>query len=390
MLAFCVMKKAEYKWSICLLLFALLCPKGLFAQTTYTSMSMLGSQVFQVSVIANRLHVISDIENLGNGNMLIAERGGAVYTYRDGIFDATPYHVFRNIYAVGQGGLLDVVPDPQYRLNKLLYAVYTVETRAGIVTRLSRFKDGVGGWADEKILYDADPVGANKHYGSAVVILPDGTLLFSLGERGNLDLAQDQSTLHGKLIRLTRDGGIPRDNPFVGRAGILPEIYSYGHRNPQGLAVHPVTGSIYGIEHGPSGYDRAGGGDEINLIQPGANYGWPIIHHSLERAGMITPIVEYTPAIAPSMGLFYTSQWIPTWTNNLFVANLRGQSILRMKLEKDRVVEQEFLLEGEFGRIRALGVDDYGHLFIGTSNGDLRGRDQVDMVLMVIPQNEDS
>ncbi len=362
----------------------------LSAQETGVSRTISGDQLFETDVIVEGLHVVGDIEQINSDVLMVAERGGRVLHVTIGENPPTEaavqeHHTIENIYAVGQGGLLDIALGSDYSNTGILFVVYTTETRKGVVTRLSRFTDTTEGWTNEVILYDADPVGANKHYGSAVTLLPDRTLLFSLGERGNLDLAQNLGTLHGKTIRLTRDGRVPRDNPFIKNENALNEIYTYGHRNPQGLAVHPETGRVYAIEHGPSGYDRAGGGDEINLLSPGENFGWPIIHHKLERRNMVTPMVEYTPATAPSAGIFYTSRVAPWWTNDLFVANLRGQSLLRLKITEDRVIDQEFLLEGTFGRIRAVGSDDRGSLYIGTSNGDLRGQNNRDVVVRLTP-----
>lgn len=363
----------------------LLCVVGvLLPAQTFISRSSAGDVSFTVGVVADNLDVVWDIEVLPDGRVATLHKRGEVHMIIDGQYQPEIYHQVAPLYARGQGGLLDMSADPSFLRNGYIYVVYTVQSRNQVVTRLSRFTDTGEGWEDEQILYDANPVGREKHFGSRVVVGDDGHLYMTLGERGEKDRAQNLDSLHGKILRFTREGSIPVDNPFVASAGVLTEIYSFGHRNPQGLAVHPETGQLYSSEHGPSGYDAPGGGDEINIILPGRNYGWPIIHHSLQRRGMVTPMIEFTPATAPSGISFYSSMQVPAWKNSLFIANLRGASLQRIELDGSEVVSYETLLEGQFGRIRTVSAMPDGTLLVSTSNGDVSGG-KIDRILRISP-----
>jgi len=343
---------------------------------------------FKVEVIARGLEVPWDIEPMPDGRILVLERSGRIRVLRNQQLDPTPYPVtLENFTARGQGGLMDMTLHPGYATNKLVYLSYTVETNRNMHTRVARFRDTGTGLVFDRPIFNADPVDSTKHFGSRLGFGQDGKLYITLGERGKWDKAQDLSNINGKTLRLEADGTIPTDNPFVGRAGAKPEIFSYGNRNTQAMAFQPGTGLIWQAEHGPSGNDRAGGGDEINIIEAGKNYGWPVIHHSMTQAGMESPLREFTPATAPGGAAFYTGDRFPQWQGNLLVANLRSQSLQRFMISDRQIISVENLLINEYGRLRAVAVAD-GYVYISTSNGDGYGRGNrgEDTILRLSPQ----
>jgi glucose/arabinose dehydrogenase len=185
-------------------------------------------------------------------------------------------------------------------------------------------------------------------------------------------------SLAGKILRLNDDGTIPADNPFVGKPGARPEIWSYGHRNPQGIDWQPGTNLLFETEHGPSGFDGPGGGDEVNIVEKGKNYGWPVIHHTQTHPGMEAPLLEYTPACAPASAMFYRGTTFPQFDGNFFFGCLAGKRIIRVVLDGRRVVSQENLLEGKYGRIRDVAQGPDGYLYFSTSNHDGRGSPAAD------------
>lgn len=343
---------------------------------------------FKVETIATGLEVPWDIEPTPDGRIFILERAGRVRIFRNQQLDPTPYPVnLENLITSGQGGLMDMAIHPNYATNKLVYLSHTVQTNGAMHTRVSRFRDTGAGLVFDRQIFDADPINSTKHFGSRLGFGRDGKLYITLGERGQWDKAQDLGTINGKTLRLQDDGTIPADNPFVGRTGARPEIFSYGNRNAQAMAFQPETGLIWQAEHGPTGYDRPGGGDEINIIEAGKNYGWPIIHHSMTQAGIESPLMQFTPATAPGGAAFYTGDRFPQWRGNLFVANLRGLSLQRFTINGRQIVGVENLLSNEYGRLRAVAVID-GYVYVSTSNGDGYGRGNrgEDTILRISPQ----
>ena len=226
------------------------------------------------------------------------------------------------------------------------------------------------------MIFVAEPlVRSSKHFGSRLAFDPEGHLFVTVGERGQGDRAQDPGDHNGSVIRLHPDGRVPEDNPFVGVEGARPEIFSYGHRNPQGLAIHPETGLPWLHEHG------ARGGDEVNIVRPGVNYGWPVITYGIDysgapigegthKEGMAQPIHYWVPSIAPSGMAFYDGEAFPEWQGDLFVGALRSQLLARLELDGERVVAEERLLEGAIGRIRDVEVGPDGYLYLLTDESD--------------------
>jgi glucose/arabinose dehydrogenase len=207
------------------------------------------------------------------------------------------------------------------------------------------------------------------------------------GDATRRDLAQRLDSLAGKILRVNDDGTVPEDNPFVGQKDARPEIWSYGHRNPQGLDFQPGTNLMFETEHGPSGFDGPEGGDEVNIVEKGKNYGWPVIHHRQTHAGMEAPLLEYTPACAPASGMFYRGAAFPEFRDNFFFGCLKGVRIIRVVLDGRRVLTQENLLAGKYGRIRDVAEGPDGYLYFSTSNKDGRGEpaSDDDRIIRLVP-----
>ena len=316
--------------------------------------------------------------------MLVTERPGRlrVVTARGEI--GPPVGGVPAVDAVGEGGLLDVALDPRFSQNRWIYLSYVEPVAGGTnstaVARARLDLDGLQGRLSElQVIFRQRPkVASSVHFGSRLLFAPDGRLFVSLGEGGQRDDAQTLGNHHGKLVRIEPDGRVPADNPFAGRAGVLPEIWSFGHRNVQGLAFHPQTGELWADEHGPQG------GDELNVIEPGHNYGWPVITFGTEygsgrkigegsaKAGMEQPIVHWTPAIAPSGMSFLTSVRYPGWKGDLFIGALRGQALWRLRIDGRRVIQQERLLQDFNQRIRDVRQGPDGWLYLLTDSDDGR------------------
>ncbi len=320
---------------------------------------------------------------LPGGDMLVTERPGRLRIVRNGALLPNPVAGTPAVFARGQGGMLDVAPHPQFAQNRLIYLSYskpidsTASTTAVARGRLEN--DRITGLEE---IFVAQSRGAG-HYGSRLVFDGKGYLFITVGDRqaapsGNLELhpAQDLSNHHGKTLRLHDDGRVPADNPFVNRAGARPEIWSYGHRNSQGLLRHPVTGDLWETEHGPQG------GDELNLIRPGLNYGWPVIgfgvnyrsgaaiHNSTHREGMEQPVHIWVPSIGISGFLYYDGDKFPGWKGNLFAGGMTGQKLARLTLDGQKVSYEENIARG-MGRIRDVrqGPDGFIYLAIDGTGG---------------------
>ena len=327
---------------------------------------------FRVVPVATGLEHPWGMAFLPNEDILITERAGRLRILRDGALDPEPIQGVPEVYASGQGGLLDVALDPDFAANRVIYLSYAAEGDGGNGTRVARATLGDGRVEDLEVIFTAQPlVRSSKHFGSRLAFDRQGYLFLTVGERGQGDRAQDRGDQNGSVIRLHPDGSVPEDNPFVGVAGARPEIFSYGHRNAQGLAIHPETGVPWLHEHG------ARGGDEVNVVRPGVNYGWPVITHGIDysgapigegthKEGMAQPIYYWVPSIAPSGMAFYDGDAFPEWRGDLFVGALRSELLARLELDGERVVGEERLLEGALGRIRDVEVGPDGLLYLLT------------------------
>lgn len=343
---------------------------------------------YHVEVVLEGLESPWSIVPAPDGRLFITERPGRLRVVQNGRMRLDPVAGVPKVSYQGQGGLLDMVLHPDYPSNRFVYLSYTADSDAGLMTRIARFRETPEGLREMKLIFPGFP-GSDKpkHFGCRMVFGTDGKLYFTLGERGEGNRAQDLMDLNGKTLRLNDDGTIPPDNPFVGRKGARPEIFSYGNRNSQGMAVQPGTGHLFQTEHGPSWNDAPGGGDEVNIIVPGGNYGWPVVHHRDSKEGMISPLLEYTPAVAPSGAMFYTGDLFPQWKGDFFFATLVGRKLVRVRFRAQEPLEQEFLLEERFGRLRAVGQGLDGSILVITSDTDAYGpgRAQGDRLLRLTP-----
>ncbi len=344
-----------------------------------------GSIRFRVETVVGNLEVPWSIVFAPDGRMLFTERRGRVRVYENGKLRAEPLSVIGDVEQTGESGLMGLTLHPQFGANHLLYLAYAYSGEGQLV-RVVRFREAEGALHERKVIIENIPA-AQYHAGCRLRFGPDGKLYITTGDATERALAQRLDSLAGKTLRLNDDGTVPPDNPFVGQQGARPEIWSYGHRNSQGLDWQPGTDLMFQTEHGPSGFDGPGGGDEVNIVERGKNYGWPIIHHTQTRAGLESPLLEYTPAVAPASGTFYRGSGFPQFRGNFFFGGLRGEVLIRVRLEGRRVVGQERLLEKQYGRIRDVAEGPEGALYFSTSNRDGRGspaRDD-DRIMRLVP-----
>ncbi len=338
---------------------------------------------YRVVPVVDGLERPWSIAFLPNGDMLVTERPGRLRIVRNGVLLPDPVAGLPTVHAEGQGGLLDVVPHPDFANNRLLYLSYSKPVGDNSTTAVIRGRFENDRLSDVQEIFEAVSRGRG-HYGCRLAFDGKGYLFLTIGDRqappeGDLPAhpAQDLSNHHGTTIRLHEDGRVPNDNPFVGRSGARPEIWSYGHRNGQGLAIHPHTGDVWLNEHGPQG------GDELNLVMPGKNYGWPVIgygvnyrtgaaiHHATHQEGMEQPVHIWVPSIGISGMMIYTGDRFPAWRGNVFVGGMVGEQLARLTLEGQRVVHEETLVQG-MGRIRDVrqGPDGYIYLAIDSRRGE--------------------
>jgi len=338
------------------------------------------SAPYKVSVLTSSLSAPWGIAALPDGRFLVTEKAGKLRIVTASGTIGEPISGVPQVNASGQGGLLGICLDPDFASNRMIYWSFS---QPGNITAIAKAKLS----ADERtlegvmVIYRATPLyNGSNHYGGRVVFDRNGNLLASTGERSDLVTRPQAQSLEsglGKVVRITKDGSPVAGNPFASQAGARPEIYSYGHRNPQGLAIHPETGDLWESEHGPRG------GDEVNRVQAGANYGWPTITYGIEysgqrvgegiqqKEGLMQPVYYWDPVISPSGMTFYSGDRIPEWRNNLFIGALSGMHIVRLVIEKDKVVGEERLLENEKQRFRDVTQGSDGALYAVTDQGRL-------------------
>jgi glucose/arabinose dehydrogenase len=318
---------------------------------------------------------------LPDGRMLISERPGRLrIVSKDGKLDPQPVAGLPSITATGQGGLLDIALHPRFAENGLVYFSFSARGGTGVGTEIARGKLAGNRLENVQVIFAQQPKGSTgRHFGSRLVFDREGYLYITLGDRGDQDRAQKPDDHAGSVIRLHDDGRVPKDNPFVGKSGWKPEKYTLGNRNMQGAALHPQSGLLWTHEHGPQG------GDEVNVIRAGANYGWPVITYGANygtgtkigegtrKTGMAQPVHYWVPSIAPSGMAFYTGDRFPAWRGDLFVGALRDQLLVRLKLDGEKVVKEERILRNTLGRIRDVrnGPDGFIYLLTDESNGVL-------------------
>ena len=338
---------------------------------------------YRIVTVVDALVQPWSIAFLPGGDMLITERPGRLRIVRQGKLLPQAVDGVPKVFHSSQGGLLEVMPHPSFASNRLIYITYSKPgaTESQATTTLIRGRLENDRLVNVEQLFEAVAQGRN-HFSGKMAFDGKGYLFLTLGDRqvppeGNLEAhpAQDLSNHHGKIVRLHEDGRVPSDNPFASRAGARPEIWSYGHRNVQGLAFHPETGELWADEHGPQG------GDELNRIQPGRNYGWPVIgfgvnyttgaaiHAGTHREGMEQPVSVWVPSIGISGLMFYTGSRFPQWRGNLFVGGMAGQQLARLTLNGQRVASEETLVQ-QMGRIRDVRQGPDGYIYLVTDDRD--------------------
>ena len=340
------------------------------AQNAENQVITPGNVPFSAELIIDEMHIPWGIAFLPDGSMLVTEKSGELIHFENG--NKIEVANVPKVYTRGQGGLLDIVPHPDYENNGWIYMTYASSEgeEKGGNTALIRAKFKNNSLTTKELLYKASPnTTKGQHFGSRIVFDNEGYLYFSIGERGARDEnPQDIRRDGGKIYRLNDDGSVPEDNPFLGTDGAKTAIYSYGHRNPQGLILHPETGAIWDNEHGPRG------GDEINIIKKGANFGWPVITYGINYSGteitdktamegMEQPIHYWVPSIAPSGMAFVTSEKYAGWKGSLLVGSLAFQYLERLEMDGNKVVSREKLLDG-LGRVRDVREGPDGLIYV--------------------------
>lgn len=362
--------------SIILFLFLLCCSSFSYASDVRQSQQ----HDFRVQKITDGLNRPWGLAFLPNGDMLVTERVGQLRLIRNNQLVTEPIvGLPEHLFASGQGGLLDVALHPDFDNNQWVYFSYAGRVEGKANTEVARARLNGLVLEDLEIIFRAKPkTSGNLHYGSRLLFLPDGTLLITLGERySEMDQAQNPDNHLGTIVRLNDDGTVPDDNPFVGGETGAPEVYSYGHRNGQGIALQPETQRVWAHEHGPRG------GDEVNIIEAGHNYGWPAITYGIDysgdiiseethAAGMEQPVVYWDPSIAPCGMTFYDGALFPEWQGDLFVGSLVQTHLRRLEIKDKEVINQEVLFD-DFGRIRDVrtGPDGYIYFLNDAPNGAL-------------------
>lgn len=315
---------------------------------------------------------------LPDGRMLVTERSGRLRLVTSAGAVSAPLAGMPRVAASGQGGLLDVALSPGFARDRLVYLSFAEPGPGGASTAVARgrLNDGATALEDVRTIFSQVPkVSGGRHFGSRLVFARDGRLFVTMGDRGQGDPAQDLANHIGTIVRIEPDGRVPPDNPFVGRAGARPEIWSYGHRNGQGAALHPGTGALWQHEHGPRG------GDEINIALPGKNYGWPLVSWGTEYSGWPIPkpstrpdltdaVYQWTPVIGASGMAFYTADLIPAWRGSLLVGGLVAEAVVRLSLAGDRVAAEERIGIGE--RVRDVRQGPDGAVWVLTDSPDGR------------------
>lgn len=335
--------------------------------------------VVRVETVAQGLEHPWGLAFLPDGRMLVTERPGRLRSVEPDGRVSEPLAGVPEVFAQGQGGLLDVALSPGFAQDGLIYLSFSEPGEGGAGTAVARGRLGAGGLEGTQVIWRQQPkVSGPNHWGSRLVFHPDGTLFVTLGDRfAYRERAQDLSVTLGKVVRINPDGSVPQDNPFIGRDGVPPEIWSYGHRNVQSAALDPQAGQLWTVEHG------ARGGDELNHPEAGKNYGWPVITYGIDysgakigegtaKAGMEQPVYYWDPVIAPSGMTFYTGDVFPDWKGSVFIGSLQPGLLVRLTLEDGKVAQEERYLGDLRERIRDVRQGPDGLLYLLTDSPDGR------------------
>ena len=338
---------------------------------------------YKIDTIATDLNNPWGLTFLPNGDLLVTERDGEIRIVRNNVLLEQKINGVPEVYDRGQGGLFEIQLHPNYEDNGWLYIAYAAPKQGGGNTAIMRAKLEGFNLTNKEIIFQATPFASGgNHFGGRMEFDKEGYLYLSVGERGTRSNAQSLKNHSGKVFRMNDDGSAPVDNPFVNDQSAIPQIYTYGNRNPQGMAIHPESGEVWTHEHGPMG------GDEINIIQAGANYGWPEVTYGKNysgtkitdfttKEGMEDPLHYWVPSIAPCGMTFISSDLYPAWKGNLLVGSLKFRYVARLELNGKQVTHEEKLLEN-LGRVRAIAQGPNGHIYVSTESPG--------MVVRVIPE----
>ncbi len=315
--------------------------------------------------------------------VVVTERSGKLRSIENKVLTPEPLLTFDEVTAQSEDGLMGLAIDPDYTSNKYLYVCLGYKADDQLYLKIERLKDNGKSVSRDKVLIEKIPA-APLHVGCRMRFGPDKKLYATVGDAGKKEQAQNKDIFAGKILRINNDGTFPTDNPFPGSP-----VYSLGHRNPQGLDWYPQSNVLYSTEHGPSGNDGPPGGDEVNVIEAGANYGWPVVSHEKTKDGMVSPKILFTPAFAPASGMFYSGRVFPQFYGNFFFGGLRGEGIMRVVVEQSnpsKVLSYGLLPGVEFGRIRDVQQGPDGYIYFTTSNRDGRGspRDGDDKIYRIV------
>jgi glucose/arabinose dehydrogenase len=380
-----------FRFILCAFLFAA-CgqpPSGLAENEILAPQNVAGETgqtvKFQVETVAANLEVPWAIAFAPDNRTFFTERPGRVRVIENGKLRSDPVFTVPDVEPSSESGLMDLSLHPNFAANKFLYLAYAYRGD-GKRVRVVRYKFADNKLIEPKTIIEDIPAAPN-HAGTRARFGPDGKLYVTTGDATDKEIAQETDSLGGKTLRLNDDGTVPADNPFVADKRFRPEIWTVGHRNAQGLAWQPGSNLMFQTEHGPSGFDGPGGGDEVNIVERGKNYGWAEIHHKQNKSGLESPLLEYTPSCAPASGMFSSGKVFPEFKGNFFFGCLRGERIIRVVLDGRKVVKQENLFEDKYGRIREIAEAPDGSIYFSTSNRDGRGSatKEDDRILRLVP-----
>jgi len=337
----------------------------------------------KIEEVAGGLEVPWSLVFTSPTRILVSERPGRIRVIENGTLLEKPLHTLPEVISHAEEGLMSLALHPQYAQNKLVYAVYAHRTERGLFDRVVRFRDGGSSVSQMTTILDGIPA-AQYHAGSRLAFGPDGKLYITTGDATDREIAQDLASLGGKILRVNDDGSIPGDNPFPNSP-----VWSYGHRNPQGLAWRGAN--LYETEHGPSTFDGPPGGDEVNRIVKGGNYGWPLVSHEKTYPNTEPPLLVFTPAEAPASAMIYSGKMFPQFKDNLFFGALIGEGLVRVVLsdtDPDGIASYEKMADVEYGRIRDVAESPEGYIYFTTSNRDGRGdpAESDDRIFRIVPE----
>lgn len=351
---------------------------------TSTSTEISKEVKYTIEPVVQNVFVPWSIVFTDNNRMLFSERKGTMRVVQDGTLSEKPLHTFSQVSTRSEEGLMGLALDPNYKENKFIYACYAYAKGNELVDKVVRLRDNGDSLSEETTIIDNIPA-AQYHAGCRIAFGPDKKLYITTGEATDKNIAQDLSSLGGKILRINSDGSIPEDNPFKDSA-----VYSYGHRNPQGITWSADGKVLISNEHGPSIFDGPAGGDEINNIIAGANYGWPILSHDKKKEGYVSPLIQFTPAVAPGSALIYAGNIFPQWKGTLLFGGLKGEGVYVVSFTDNTYsdVSSYEKLNINVGRVREVVQGPDGYIYFSTSNRDGRGsvRGNDDKIYRIVPE----